>query len=40
MTVWEFACAVDGYVAANSAEDKTAPEMDEDRLSALGIEGF
>lgn len=40
MTVWEFACAVEGYVAANSTEDKKAPEMDDDRLAALGIEGF
>ncbi len=40
MSVWEFACAVDGYVAANSSGDDAAPEMDDERLSMLGIEGF
>ncbi len=40
MTVWEFACAVEGYVTANSSGDKSAPEMDDERLAALGIEGF
>lgn len=40
MTVWEFACAVEGYATANSSGEKSAPEMDDERLSALGIEGF
>lgn len=40
MTVWEFACAQAGYNDAHSSGDKQAPEMDDDRLSALGIEGF
>lgn len=37
-TLFEFACAVDGYVKANSVEKPK--EMDDDRLAALGIEGF
>ena len=38
-TLWEFSCAVDGYVKANSPDEK-APPMGEDRLAELGIEGF
>lgn len=40
MTVWEFACAVEGYAKANSAEETSAPAMDDKRLADLGIEGF
>lgn len=38
-TLFEFACAVDGYVKANSAEDK-APAMSDDKLRELGVAGF
>lgn len=40
MGVWEFACAIEGYLAANSGDKEKAPEMNDDRLAALGIEGF
>lgn len=40
MSVWEFACAIEGYVAANSSGEEKAPEMDDERLASLGIEGF
>lgn len=40
MTVWEFACAVEGYVAANSSGEEKAPAMDDEKLAALGIAGF
>lgn len=39
MTVWELACARDGYALANG-EKKTAPAMSDERLAELGIEGF
>lgn len=40
MTLWEFACAVEGYMRANSTEEQGAPAMDDKRLADLGIEGF
>jgi len=41
MTLWEFAAAVDGYVAANGGQEKQpAPKMSEKRLAELGIVGF
>lgn len=40
MSVWEFACAVEGDAAANSSGEEKAPEMDDAKLAALGIEGF
>ncbi|WP_256483542.1 hypothetical protein [Aliihoeflea sp. 40Bstr573] len=40
MTVWEFACAVEGYARAHSTEEAGTPAMDDKRLADLGIEGF
>lgn len=40
MTLWEFQCCAEGYREAHSTEQEAAPEMDDDRLAALGIEGF
>lgn len=40
MTLWEFQCCVEGYRKVHSTEKEPAPEMDDDRLAALGIEGF
>ncbi len=40
MTLWEFQCCEDGYRKAHSSEDQPAPEMSDDKLSQLGIEGF
>lgn len=40
MTLWEFQCCVDGYRQAHLIEKESAPEMDDDRLAELGIEGF
>lgn len=37
-TLFEFACAVDGYVKANTVEKPGA--MSDDRMRELGIEGF
>lgn len=39
-TLWEYACAYDGYVKANSPQEDAPPPMSDDRLKALGIEGF
>lgn len=38
-TLWEFDCAVEGYVKATSPEEK-APPMQANDLAALGVEGF
>jgi len=40
MTLWEFRCATEGFKAANATDEKAAPGMSDDQLSALGIEGF
>ena len=40
MTLWEFQCCYDGYRKANETEERPPPEMTDDKLSALGIEGF
>ncbi|MGV1920464.1 MULTISPECIES: hypothetical protein [unclassified Agrobacterium] len=40
MTLWEFACAQDGFRIANRSSEAAAPAMDDATLSELGIEGF
>jgi len=40
MTLWEFNCCVEGYRKAHAAEKEAPPEMDDERLAELGIEGF
>lgn len=40
MTVWEFACAVEGYNQSRQTSEASAPAMDDTRLADLGIEGF
>jgi hypothetical protein len=40
MTLWEFSCAVRGHAEANGAKPRGNGDMSEERLSALGIEGF
>lgn len=40
MTLWEFACCVEGYRKANQAEEDPAPPMSDDDLVKFGIEGF
>lgn len=40
MTLWEFQCARVGFENYHNTEEKPAPEMDDDRLADLGIEGF
>jgi hypothetical protein len=40
MTLWEFACAREGFVIANGGGHAKAPAMADDRLAELGIEGF
>ena len=40
MTVWEFACAVEGWERVHPTEEPGAPAMDDKRLADLGIEGF
>ena len=40
MTLWEWACAVDGYAQAHGAEEEQPPPMEDARLAELGIEGF
>lgn len=39
MTLWEFACATEGYKQAHGGERK-APAMSDERMAELGIEGF
>lgn len=38
--MWEFSCAVEGFKAVNTTEEKAAPGMSDDQLAELGIEGF
>ncbi|WP_277955651.1 hypothetical protein [Shinella zoogloeoides] len=40
MTMWEFHHCLQGFEEAHATEEKAAPEMADDRLSELGIEGF
>ena len=40
MTIWEFACARSGFAKANTSGEQPAPELSDDRMSELGIEGF
>ncbi len=41
MTLWEFAQAVKGHRLANGAKpEKRGVEVSDERLSAMGIEGF
>lgn len=40
MTLWEFASCSEGFRKAHETGEKPAPEMSDDRLSNLGIEGF
>lgn len=41
MTLWEFMACLDGYVASQGGEaTRPAADIDDDRLRALGIEGF
>lgn len=39
MTMWEFACARQGHIDANTTEE-AAPAMSDDKAAELGIEGF
>lgn len=39
MTLWEFGHCIDGFKASKGIEE-SAPPMDDDRLSQLGIVGF
>jgi hypothetical protein len=38
MTLWEWVCAIDGYAEVNGI--KRRGDISEDRLAAMGIEGF
>lgn len=40
MTTWEFHHCLQGFEEFHSTEDKAPPEMADDRLAQLGIEGF
>jgi hypothetical protein len=40
MSMWEWNCAVAGYLAANRTEEEPPPPMDDERLSDVGIVGF
>ncbi|MEQ1403832.1 hypothetical protein ABK249_02705 [Neorhizobium sp. Rsf11] len=40
MTVWEFACARQGWDQAYGSKKETAAAMSDERLAELGIEGF
>jgi len=40
MTLWEFSCAIEGHQAFHRGEEKAAPEISNDTLAELGIEGF
>lgn len=40
MHLWEFIACVGGYSAANGGEREPSGDISEDRLRALGIEGF
>ena len=40
MTMWEFHHCLQAFEEFHSTEEKPAPEMGEDRLAELGIEGF
>lgn len=42
MTLWEFGALRDGYILANDpkARPRGGSEIDEDRLSEMGIAGF
>lgn len=39
MSMWQFLAAVDGYIAANSTEDKGLSEAEKDELFAWVMEG-
>lgn len=41
MTLWEFTVCMDGYIASQGGEAaRPTVDIDDDRLRALGIEGF
>ena len=40
MTLWEWLCAIDGYGIAHGVKPRGYGDIDEDRLSDMGIEGF
>jgi hypothetical protein len=40
MTLWEFSCVRSGYDLLHPEQERKAPEMEDERLAALGIEGF
>lgn len=40
MTLWEFHAALEKWVEANSVAEEAPPEMSDDRLAELGIDGF
>lgn len=40
MTAWEFLACIEGVEAHNGAKPRAENDMDDERLAALGIEGF
>lgn len=40
MTTWEFHHCLEAFEEFRAGEDSPAPEMSDDRLAKLGIEGF
>jgi hypothetical protein len=40
MTLWEFACCMEGYRKAHASEEEAPPAMTDDIAADLGIEGF
>ena len=39
LTLWEFQCCAEGFRKAHSTEEDRPPQMSEDRMRELGIEG-
>ena len=40
MTIWEFLHCIEGFADFHRTEEPAPPAMEEDRLAALGIDGF
>lgn len=40
MSLWEFAAAMDGFAEFHGSKKKSAPDISDEELADMGVEGF